>query len=242
MPYVHPILIVLAAGAAGAAAATLLPRAGPLGALIPFVAPGFSLSVAGGFAEVVAVAFALWAVVFARERRWGLAAGMLAAAMLTRENSGAVLVGLAVWSAMDRRIRPIGMLSLSVVPVMAWYAYVAARYGHIPILDPYLRVTTDTIGPPVVAIWRAITDSKASSAVTAAVHLSLAVAAFAMWKRSLMGVIAAAAGLQVLAAGRFSFVYEGEAVRQFTFLQLFLVLTLMWARWGPSPANEPAQE
>jgi hypothetical protein len=239
MPYVQPILIALAAGAAGAAVSVLLPRAGPLAAALPFLAPGFSLAVAGGFAEVVAVAFALWAVVFAQRERWGMAATMLSVALLTRENAGAVLVGLAVWLATRRRIKPIGLLVLAGIPVLAWYSYVAARYGHVPLLDPYLRVTTDTIGPPLIAIWDAITDSTASSTITAVVHLALAVAAFAMWRRSQIATIAAACGLQVLAAGRFSFAYEGEAVRQFIFLQLFLLLALMWSRWRAEPAHPP---
>src|SRR5687768_276568 len=53
MRYVQPILIVAAAAAAGAASATLVPRAGPLAPLVPFLAPGFSISVQGGFADAV---------------------------------------------------------------------------------------------------------------------------------------------------------------------------------------------
>lgn len=236
MPYVQPIIIVIAAGAAGAAVAVLLPRAGPLSAILPFVAPGFAVSVSGGYAEVVAVAFALWAVVCARAERWMAATALLAAAMLTRENAGAVLVGIVVWCLIRGKRRPIVTLAASLIPVFAWYTFVAARYGHIPILDPYLRVATDTIGPPVVAIGRAIFDSPGSSAATALIHLLLAMVAFLLWRRSLAGAVAAAAGLQVLAAGRFSFQFEGEAVRQFTFLQLFLLLALLWRRWEePQP-------
>ncbi len=235
MPYVQPILMVLAAGAAGAAAATLLPRAGPIAALFPFAAPGFTLAVSGGFAEVVAVAFGLWVVVWARRRRWVLAAAMLAAAMLTRENAGALLVGIALWLLLSRTLRPMVILGLSIAPLVAWYGFVASRYGEIPILDPYLRVTTETIAAPGVAIWRALTDSTASGTLTAALHLGLALVAFTMWRRSIVGAIAAAAGLQVLAAGRFSFVYEGEAFRQFAFLQLFLLLALVRSRWGAEP-------
>jgi hypothetical protein len=50
--------------------------------------------------------------------------------------------------------------------------------------------------------------------------------AFALWRRSVFGAIAAAAGLQVLSAGRFSWHFEGEAVRAFTFLQVFLILAI----------------
>lgn len=238
MPYVQPILIVLAAGAAGGATALLIPRAGPLVALIPFLAPGFVISVQGGFADAVAVPFALWAVVFARRERWVPTGFMLAAAMLTRENAGAVLVGIAVWLLLRKRFGVIAGLALSLVPLLAWYVFVDWRFGHIPILDPYLRVKTETIAAPGVAIWRALTDSTASGTLTAALHLALALVAFALWRRSIVGAIAAACGLQVLAAGRFSFVYEGEAFRQFTLLQLFLILALGWRRWS-EPAADP---
>lgn len=238
MPYVQPILIALAAGAAAAAVTILLPGAGPLAAMIPFLAPGFAVSVRGGFADAVAVAFGLWAVVFARRERWLPTGLLLAAAILTRENAGAVFVGIAVWLALRKRYRIIGALSLSLAPTAAWYLFVRARYGHIPILDPYLRVTTETIAAPGVAIWRSLTDSTASATLTAALHLALAIVAFALWRRSLAGAIAAASGLQVLAAGRFSFVYEGEAFRQFTMLQLFLILALLWNRWGEQARAE----
>lgn len=240
MPYVQPILIVVAAGAAGAAAATLLPRAGPLAPLIPFLAPGFTVSLQGGFADAVAVPFVLWAVVFARRERWAPATVMLAAAMLTRENAGAVLVGIALWLLIRRRVAPVAGLALSLLPLVAWYGFVASRYGHIPILDPYLRVTTETIAAPGVAIWRSLTDSTASGTVTAALHLALALVGFALWRRSIAGAVAAVCGLQVLAAGRFSFVYEGEAFRQFTLLQLFVIIALAWRRWSEPVEIEAA--
>ena len=102
-----------------------------------------------------------------------------------------------------------------------------ARYGHLPILDPYLRVATDTIGPPFVAVWRSVTGAPAGPTLTAAVHLALMLLAFSLWRRSVFGTIAAAAGLQVLSAGRFSWHFEGEAVRAFTFLQIFLILAVV---------------
>jgi hypothetical protein len=158
--------------------------------------------------------------------------------MLTRENAGAVLLGLAVWFALRRRYGVIARLALSALPIAAWYGFVAWRYGHFPILDPYLRVTTETIATPFVAIWRSLTDSTASGALTAGFHLTLALIAFALWRSSIVGAIAAACGLQVLAAGRFSFVYEGEAFRQFTLLQLFLILALGWRRWSEPVEGE----
>jgi len=227
MRYTHPIVIVLAAAAAGAAASVLMPGAGAVAAILPFLAPGFSIAVAGGFAEVLAVAFGLWAAVLARRARWLAAAATLGGALLTRENAGAILLGLIVWYALIDRERRAFVLLLSFVPVGIWYTFVDARYGHVPILDPYLRVATDTIAPPFIAVWRSLAFVPAGPTTVAAIHVTLMLFAFALWRRSVFGTIAAAAGLQVLSAGPFSWHFIGEAVRAFTFLQLFLILTVV---------------
>jgi hypothetical protein len=77
MPYVQPLIMVLCAAAIAAAARLLLPESGWAGALAPFIALGLTTSLAGGFAEPPAVAFAMWAVVLARRERWVPAAGLL---------------------------------------------------------------------------------------------------------------------------------------------------------------------
>jgi len=240
MRYTHPVVIVLAAGAAGAAAALLFPGLGPFAPILPFLAPGFSLAVAGGFAEVLAVAFSLWAVVWAMRGRWRLATVALSGAILTRENAGAILLGLFVWFFFIRRERAAWILSLSLVPVGIWYAFVDARYGHIPILDPYLRVATDTVAPPFVAVWRSLTGAPAGPTLTAAIHIALMLLALLLWRRSVFAAVAAAAGLQVLSAGLFSWHFEGEAVRAFTFLQLFLILAVVALYQSRAAAVEPA--
>jgi len=227
MRYAHPVVIVLGAAAAGAAVTLLAPGTGLFAPLLLFLAPGFSVSVAGGFAEVLAVAFGLWAVVLVGRGNWGWGTAALAAAILTRENAGAILVGLLLWYGLLRRDRRSPLLFLSLGPVAIWYGFVASRYGHIPILDPYLRVATDTIATPFLAVWRSLTESPAGPVVAASIHVALALIAFALWRKSVLGAIAAAAGLQVISAGPFSWHFEGEAVRAFTFLQLFLILALI---------------
>jgi hypothetical protein len=238
MPYSQAILIVLAAGAAGAATALLFPSAGPIGALLPFIAPGFSLSVVGGYGEVVGVAFALWAVILAMRAHWWPAAALLAAAMVTRENAGAVLVGLVAWQLIKRRPKAAAILLTSVIPLAIWYAFVDARFGHLPLLDPYLRITTDTIATPFVAIVRSLTHGSGGSIATALAHLILALIAFWLWRRNVLAAVAAAAGLQVLSSGVFAWHFTGDAMRAFTFLQLFLLLTLLRYRW-PDPLPDP---
>lgn len=237
MPWAQASLIVLFAGAAGTATALLFPRAGPIGALLPFLVPGFSLSVVGGYGEVMAVALGLWAVILVGRARYWKAAGLLAIAMLTRENAGAVLVGLVVWQLIHRRPKPAAILLSSLVPLAAWYVFVDARFGHIPLLDPYLRTTTDTIATPFVAVWHSLTQGQAASIAAAAIHLTLALIAFWLWRKDVLAVVAAAAGLQVLSSGVFAWHFIGDAMRAFTFLELFLLLTLLRYRW---PEPEPA--
>lgn len=237
-PYSQAVLVIVFAGIAGAATAMLFPRAGPICALLPFAAPGFSLSVAGGYGEVMAVALGLWAVILARRAQWWPAAGLLAVAMLTRENAGAVLVGLIAWELLHRRPKGAVILASSIIPLAAWYAFVDARYGHIPLLDPYLRVTTDTIATPFVAVWHSLTQGAAGSIATAAIHVGLALIAFWLWRKGDLATVAAAAGLQVLSSGVFAWHFIGDAMRAFTFLELFLLLTLLrylWPEVDPVP-------
>lgn len=119
------------------------------------------------------------------------------------------------------------LLLLSSVPVLGWYWYVAVRYGHFPILDPYLRVTTTTIDTPFLAVWRSLTDSPAASVLLVAIHLAVAVFALTQFRKGLIGAIAAASALQIVSAGTFAWHFTGEATRAFVFLQLFAILALI---------------
>ena len=154
--------------------------------------------------------------------------------MLTRENAGAVLLGLIVWEALHRRFKPAAILLTSLIPIAVWYVFVDIRFGHVPLLDPYLHVTTDTIATPFVGVWHSLTQGPAGSIATAAIHLLLALVALRLWKKGVLAIVAAAAGLQVLNSGVFAWHFVGDAMRAFTFLELFLVLTLLRYRW-PEP-------
>jgi hypothetical protein len=233
MPYVQPLIMIACGGAVAAAAARLFPAAPRPVAAAPFAAAGLTLALSGGFAEAFSIAFGLWAVVLAVEGRWRGATVLCAASMLGRENAGAVLLGLLVWASLRGTFRPASVLLLALVPLGAWYAYVAVRYGHVPVLDPYLRVRTDTIGPPVLALVRSLTQTRAAAAAVAATHAVLAVVALALWRRSAAGAVAAAAALQVFFSSPYTWHFTGEAVRTGAFLQVFLVLALGALRYAP---------
>lgn len=247
MPWTQAFVVVLAAGAAAAATASLLPGAGPLGGLLAFAAPGFALSIGGGYPEVLAVALCLWAVRVAAAERWWAAAALLGAALLTRENAIWVLVGLLVWAALIRRNRrAAAVLCAAALPAAVWFAFVAARFGHIPPLDPYLRVATDTVGTPFVALARSLFAADSSEAAVAAwLHLGAGVAAAVVARRSILGLVAAASALQLLVSGPFAWHFVGHAARTASLLELFVILGVAaalrpaWAVRGvltPAPA------
>lgn len=234
MPIAQTAVLVLAAGAAAAAASALFRRAGPLAALLPFAAPGFALSVVGGYAEPLAVAFALGAIAIAVRQNLGVSAGLLALAMLTKENAAVVLAGLGVWMAGRGRWRSVLVLATSVVPVAAWYGFVALRHGHIPVLDPYLARASEL---PGVGLIRSLTEAASTrSAITVALHLALVLVAFVLGRRSLYGLIGAIAGIQVLFAAPFAWRWIGDATRISVFIQLFTVAAIfVW--WRPRYAE-----
>lgn len=239
--YVQPILMVIAGGAASAAAVALFGGRGPLIPFVPWAAPGFAMSIAGGYAEAAAVALALSAVVWARRARWWPAAGLLAAAMLTTEKAAAVTIALAIWALLDRDRRALAPLALSLVPVAAWYLFVDARYGYVPLFDPYLRDhefyraargtlgwSAATVGAPFVALWHSFTDAaSASSAVTAGIHTAVAAVALALLRRSRYAIVAVVASLALLTSGPFAWEFIGDAFRVSAFLDLFTIMALV---------------
>jgi hypothetical protein len=243
MPVAQAVILVIAAGAASAAAAALLPGAGPLAAFLPFVAPGFTLAIAGGFAEALAVAFGLWGVRFALRERWWASAGTLSLAILTKENAAAIFAGIVIWLALRRRWRPIVILLAGLVPVAAYWLFVKARFGYIPPFDPYLRVATTTIGTPIVSLVRSFTHAYSTESIVAvAVHVAAAVVVLALARSSLFALIGSVAALQLLAAGPFGWRYIGDASRISAIFELFVVLAIAaWFRptW-PAPGSVPA--
>ena len=226
MSYVQPLLMVAAGAGVAAAARILVPRS-PVAAIAPFLSIGLLASIAGGFAEPIAVAVALWAVITVRSGRPWLAALLLAAAVLTREHAVGVVGGLCVWLALGRRFRDAAVVSAAVLPALAWHAIVASRFGFFPLADPYLTKETYGAGPPLVAVWRAATTLPARSVAIIALHAALAICALIWWRRSDLAVCAAVGALLLTTAGPDVWRYIGDGVRLGVFLQVFLVMALV---------------
>jgi hypothetical protein len=236
MPYAQPALMVLAAGAIAAGARVLVPHRSPLFALAPFAAFGLTLSLTGGFAEPVAVAFALWAVVAARDGRALPAAALLAAALLTRENAAGFALGLFMWALLRGKRRRAVQLALCVVPVAAWHVFVGVRYGTMPLADPWLRIQVDNVGVPIAALVRALTRSPPGAVVALALHLLAWIGAVAWARRNRMALIAAVSGIALLVTGSYPWRFIGDGLRLQAFLEVAIVMSLASAVSPRSPA------
>jgi len=226
MRWTQPALLVIAAAAVAAAASELIPGS-VLFALAPFAAIGLTVSLTGGFAEPVAVALSMWAVVAFERERPGLAAAALTLAILTRENAVAVLVGLCVWALLRSKRREAMIMASALVPVAAWYVFVAARFGHLPFLDPWLRSISNSVGFPVVALWEPLTKHGFGSAALIVVHVALATHAFIRWRTSDVAAVAAACGLTILTLGVDVWRFIGDATRVTSLLEVFVVIEVM---------------
>jgi hypothetical protein len=225
MPYAQPALMMLSGAAIAAATATLFPRSGVIFSLAPFVAIGLTAAFAGGFAEAPAVALSLWGVALALQRRAALAALLFAAAMLMKESSIFALAGTMGWlAARDRRGAV--LLATSLIPVGLWFGYVAARYGHIPPLDPWLR-QTHSVAPPLVGIWRSLTQTGAVAATLAATHAVAAVAVVVWARRSVFRLITAFGAVLLVSTGPFVWGFIGDGIRQASFVETAIVLAVV---------------
>lgn len=225
MPYVQPIIMVLCAAGIAMTTVALLPAPSVIFAMVPFVAIGLTLSLAGGFAEPLGVLLALLAVLLVeRDRRWAAAAA-LAGAMFARENAAVVVVGLVAWIALRHRLRDAAAVSLSFLPVAAWHVIVDQRFGYLPLRDSWL-VETHAFGVPIVAVGRALREVPASAIVIIAVHLLVGAAALVLWKSSALGMVAAASAIPILSEGELSWRHIGDAARLAVFLEVFVILAV----------------
>lgn len=225
MPWAQAGLMVFSAAVASAAMSLLLPI-GLLAALLPFLAPGFPEALSGGFADGFAAALCVFAVLLCVRERWLWAAIVMAIAILSRENAAIILLGLGAWGLLKRDRRAV-LLALSLVPTMIWYGIIAERYGHIPVLDPYLRVTTQTVGPPFLALLRSIAHPASLEAeIVLCLHILAAGVGIVLGRRTIFGLLVAASSLQLLISGPFAWQLIGEATRTAVILQMFVVASL----------------
>ena len=237
MPWAQAGLMVLSAAIACAAMSRLIPL-GPLAAMLPFLAPGFPEALSGGFADAFAAALCILAALLTVRRRWMWATIVMAIAILSRENAAIVLLAPAAWGIV-KRDRRAGLLALSLVPTMIWYGIIASRYGHIPVLDPYLRTTTQTVGPPFVALYRSLAHPASVGAeIVLCVHIVAAVIGIVCGRRSILGLLVAATSLQLLISGPFAWQLLGEATRTAVLLQVFVVGAIAaWVARGSLPSD-----
>jgi hypothetical protein len=231
MRYAQPLLMVLSAAAASAAAAVWLSRLrAPVAAVVPFLGFGFSASLAGGFAEPLAIALCLWAVVLAQRERWAGAAALLSLAMLMRENAALVAFGLAMWLFVNGRRRAAWMLIAAALPVVVWHVVVGVRFGHLPLTDPFVTAEAAT-GPPFVELWRSVRATHGIKLVQLGVHVAIAVASWRWWRSSAFAAAAAAAALAVTWTGPYTWGFVGDGARATAFMDVCGAMALVtWAQ------------
>ncbi len=136
-------------------------------------------------ADILAAAFAIWAIALLYEDRFAPAVGVLAAAALTREVMIVVAVGAAVWLwTAGRRRHALYAIGVPALALGIWDVYLRMRLGPD-------QPGVNAIGWPFVGLARAIPDWWGDPTVLAA---GVSVIAFTLmyvfrwWKvRSLLG-------------------------------------------------------
>jgi len=239
MRYVQPVIMVLAAGAIAASARTLLKARG-LWLLLPFVSLGLTLSIAGGYAEAISVAFLLAAAVEATNERWLVMAMLCALAMLSRENSALVVLGFVGWVGSRKGWRIAFVTATSFVPVTLWHLVVWNRFGHLPLLDPYVAHGAQVSKVPFLSLWRGLTRYGLEAFAIAAVHIVLWIVAFGVRRGRMLGWLAVAAGLQLAAIPLLNWHYAGDNLRLLSMMEVFTVLAI--AAWTLSRRRALAGE
>ncbi|MGH2727326.1 MAG: hypothetical protein ACRDKS_10200 [Actinomycetota bacterium] len=229
MKYVQPMLMVACGAFITVVTYLLLPTQAVAWAVVPFFAVGLTVSLAGGFAEPLAVALGLLGVLLVERSKIGPAIVCIAAAILVRETSVVIVIGLIVWLTLRKSRRHAVFLIASLVPAAIWHVIVALRFGHFPLFDPWLY-ESDTVGTPVVALIRAVQRVGFSSLVVLAVHLILAISALYLARSSLFGTIALVSGLAMLNVGTNTWTYIGDATRVSVFLEIFVLLAFVRQR------------
>ena len=166
VPWMMILINLIAAAFGCAATAWLLQRRGasPWLALVLIFSLGYLLAIRMDLNEPVALALALWGLVFYEKDRLPIAIVFFALSGLAKEIGLTFPVALAIWECLHRNWRrslAIGLGSLS--PYLIWYLIVNNWFGfsqvlmehNRPILIPLLgiRYLKDAYSRLVVSLW-----------------------------------------------------------------------------------------
>ena len=240
MRYAQPIIMIVAAGCIASAAGRLIPRLKPPWVLLPFLALGLTLSIAGGYAEPLSIALLLIAAVGVADKRWALVAIACAVAMLARENSALVVLGMVAWLARRNGRTASLIVATSFVPVIAWHLIVRSRFGHLPLLDPYVAHGSQVLRTPYLSLARGLVRFGPEAAAIAAAHIAVWIVAIAFRKAGLLGWLAVAAGLQLAAIPLLNWHFAGDNLRLLSMMEVLTILAVAARFFDASP--RPARD
>jgi len=154
-----------------------------------------------------------------------LATIAMAMALITKESSFVVLGGLLIWSLYRRQWKNL-YLAAAVIPYAVWGLIVRTRFGYFPLTDPWLRNLS--LGRPGIALWQTWHGPLGSAVVAGVLALLACLAVFLLIKkRTLFGVIAALASIQVLVTAPVVWRYLGDGLRSVTFQEIFIIMTVV---------------
>jgi hypothetical protein len=209
-----------------------------LGALT-LLAPGLLLVYDRPYAEPLAIALVLGALLFVQRSRFGFAITLLAVAVCTREVCALVVVAWCVRDFRDARPRAFRWL-LALVPYAAWTVWVRVRVGQLPFLanTPTRR---DAIRPPFGGCIDGLTHSSGTMHLTVIVCVATAmIGVGAGWRlrRSYLGSATLALSVLALTLGPNALRYLGDSLRVLALPQVFAILAAVVAL---APSSQPAR-
>ena len=227
----QPLATAAAGGAAFAALTALMPAVPVRRRLMLFAVPAVAIGISGGFAEPAALALSLWGLYAFRDRSPLVAAPLFAAAILTKEIALTIVVGGALWALRRWRVRTgetALILFAAATPVAGWYLFVRARFGHIPVFDPYLQGDRGVDIPGKGLIFSLTDPASAGSWLTAAFHVAIALAVLPFVRRSVYAMCAAFASLPLLITTPFTpWRFIGDGFRTSILIEVFAFITIL---------------
>ena len=154
-------------------AESALPEAGKLRVLLLVVVWPTSFVLFAGYAESLTLALIVWAVVFAREQRWGAATvcGLLAG--LSRPSGVLVAIPLLVLGLRSRRARALTvvLVPLGLLSYWGWLRW----SGHVSVVEAYRLHQGMALVPPWTGVGEALRLIVSQGDALLAVKLGLVV-------------------------------------------------------------------